>query len=201
MKKRPILRIMSFLLLAMLLFLFSVVVTNRPRARCRKSNVSTILLCEEVDSFNDPFSDLFSSFESENKYTLKSLCSITDPNQIAVIVSEMASNVSNSDGFPFIGILCYLVLLDSSSNIVDAAHIVNWKATIVSDTVIREGDKLILSSSPDRRMFYSKHIARIAYDTLLEQCPSTIKKMDDMYQRDYQKTTEEILMSSIEGES
>ena len=146
----------------------------------------------------DLFSDL--PFEGETRTTLKPLCAITDPDQIEAIVSEMTTNETNTDGFPYIGILCYLVLLDASSNVVNAAHIVNWRATIIYDHVIREGDTLILSSTPDFKMFYSKPIARIAYDTLLEKYPDRIKKMDDSYQRDCQKTTEELLMNGIESE-
>ena len=197
MKKRLLLRILFFLL-ATAFFICSVVLTNMPRVECRKSNVSSILLCEAVYPFNDPFAPL----EGEVKHTtLKSLCVITDPSQIALIVSEMSANhAPDTEGFPFIGILCYLVFLDSSSNIVDAAHIVNWKASIISDYVVRDGDSLILSSASTRRFFKSKAMARIAYDTLLEKCPSIIKKMDDSYQSDYQKTTEEILMNGIEDE-
>ena len=200
MNKGLLSRIVFFLRLAIVFFLCSIIL-NMSRVKHGGSGVSSILLCEELDSFNDPFSDTFSHPGGEIKYTLTPLCAITDSKKIELIMSEMSANhASDTDGVPFIGILCYLVFFDSSSNIVDAVHIVNWKASIISNNVVQDGDTLVLSNALASRHFKSQTIARIAYDTLLEKYPSKVKKMDDLYQSNYQRTTEEILMNGIEDE-
>ena len=153
--------------------------------------VSSILLCDATWGVSS-VADSFAEDEDVGGQTiLRPICSIIEPNLIATIVSEM-NHAPSATQVTLSGILCYLVFLDASSNVVDAAHIINDKATIAKSNVIRKDGAFMLEGSGGR-YFMSKPIARIVYDTLLEQCPNKIKKMDAFYLEACQKTTKALL--------
>jgi len=156
--------------------------------------VSSILLCDNTwEVFSDP------DFTPEDEFDLgqtilRPVCSITEPNLIATIVSEM-NTAPSATQVALSGILCYLVFLDSSSNVIGKAHIINYKATIAQGDAIRKGD-FFTPKGTSRRYLISKPIARIVYDILLEKYPNRIKEMDEFYLEACQKTTKELLLGA-----
>ena len=175
-------------LFGMVCFLCHVTLASENNIEGSVSDVSSIILCEQKNLFDN---------------ILTPIGSITDTNQIAIIMSEVSTN-SVPSGYMWIGVLCHLVFLNSSSNIVNAGHIINYNFTVDmhNDVVQVGGEFKTVSTTNDWMCFSSKVMACIVYDALQEQAPDIITKLDNYYLKHpaLKKTTKEMLEWKIEVE-
>jgi len=127
------------------------------------------IVCVVVGHTVDPFADKHKPTSPPKFQKYFELHDVQLAKTLAGLVKEMKK--SDEMNYPFIGVLSEQQFIDSAGNVVFTTHIVNWKNSVVIDS-IKGAEKDYFQSGR------SEKFCRIIYQLMKKHCPKIIKKQE-----------------------